>query len=65
MVSSGRHKVLAEALPHEKFARSGIAMKVQVRDDGNIVGQVSSGNVGEGVAVNNGSARIKIVNGKR
>lgn len=43
VVSAGIKKVTADSVPGEKFARGGVAMKIDVSDGLNIAGQVTSG----------------------
>ena len=43
VVSAGKKKVAAESVPAEKFARGGVAMKIDVADGLNIAGQVTTG----------------------
>lgn len=66
VVSAGKQKVMAEAVAGEKFGKGGVAMKIKVSEDVNLTGQVSSGKVGAVAATaSSGSAKVKIVNGKR
>lgn len=42
VVSAGRKKVVADVVAGEKFAGGGVAMRIEVAGEGNIVGQVAS-----------------------
>jgi hypothetical protein len=42
VVSAGRKKVIADVVAGEKFAGGGVAMRIEVAEGGNIVGQVAS-----------------------
>ncbi len=64
VVSAGKQKVMAEAVPGSKFAAGGVAMKVKVGKGLNITGQVSTGKVAT-VAAASSNTKVKIVNGKR
>jgi len=62
VVSAGKKKVSADAVPGEKFAAGGVAMKVDVGPGLNLTGQVAAGAI---TAPGQSNARVKIVNGKR
>ena len=62
VVSAGKKKVTADAVAAEKFAKGGIAMRVDVGSGLNITGQVAEVGVAEAGA---GNAKVKIINGKR
>lgn len=61
VISAGKNKVSADAVPGEKFAKGGVAMKVKVGDGMNVTGQVADA----GAAAASGNAKVKIVNGKK
>jgi len=64
VISAGKAKVMAEAVPAGKFSKGGVAMRVTVGDGLNVTGQVTSGKAGA-VASSSGNTKVKIVNGKR
>jgi hypothetical protein len=61
VISAGRKKVIAEAVPGEKLNGDGVAMKVTVGPGLKITGQVATD---QGLALA-GSAKVKVINGKR
>ena len=61
VVSAGRKKVIADAVPGEKLNGNGVAMKVTVGSGLNITGQVAT----DQVVAWAGSAKVKVINGKR
>ena len=64
VISAGKEKVMAEAVPGEKFTKGGVAMRMKVGKDMNVTGQVSSGKAVT-AAAGSGNTKVKIVNGKR
>lgn len=66
VISAGKTKVMAEAVPGSKFAQGGVAMRLEAGKGVNITGQVSSGKMAPAKAVKmSGNAKIKIVDGKK
>ncbi len=63
VISAGKEKVMAEAVPGQKFDKGGVAMKIKVGSDVNVTGQVTTGKAGNVAAA--GNTRVKIINGKR
>jgi Carboxypeptidase regulatory-like domain len=63
LISAGKQKVMAEAVPGSKFSQGGVAMRLDVSSGLNITGQVSTGKVASADMSSN--ARVKIVNGKK
>lgn len=61
VVSAGKRKVTADAVPGGKFIAGGVAMKVEVGSGLNITGQVADQ---QSVAAKS-DAKVKIMNGKR
>lgn len=62
VVSAGKKKVTADAVPGAKFIAGGVAMKVEVGAGLHIAGQVADAKT---VAAAKGDGKVKIVNGKR
>ena len=56
VVSAGKKKVVAEAVPGEKFIAGGVAMKIDARAGMQLTGQT---------VASNGTANIRVINGKR
>ncbi len=65
VVSAGKQKQVAEAVPGKKFAGGGVAMRLNVGKGLNITGHVSSTREGVVATSNSGNARVKVVNGKK
>ncbi|HMJ06821.1 MAG TPA: carboxypeptidase-like regulatory domain-containing protein [Chthoniobacterales bacterium] len=63
VVSAGKKKVSADAVAGDKFAKGGVAMKVEVGHGLNITGQVAAGDAA--VLASTGGAKVKVMNGKR
>lgn len=61
VVAAGQKKVIADAVPGEKFAEGGVAMRITVGPGLNITGQVAI----DQVVASAGSAKVKVINGKR
>ncbi|MGI8481006.1 MAG: T9SS type A sorting domain-containing protein [Chthoniobacterales bacterium] len=61
VVSTGKKKVIADAVPGEKFTAGGVAMKVDVGSGLKIAGQIARAEGG----ASNGSPRVIVQNGKR
>jgi hypothetical protein len=62
VVSAGKKKVTADAVTGSKFAKGGVAMKVDVAAGMNISGQVAA--AGAAMA-SSGNSNVKVMNGKR
>lgn len=63
VVSAGKKKVSADSVAGGKFAKGGVAMKVDVGAGLNITGQVAV--AGAMTADGSGNSKVKIINGKR
>ena len=63
VISAGKQKVAAEAVPGSKFSKGGVAMRLDVSQGLNITGQVSPGKEASGNM--SGNAKVKVVNGKK
>ncbi len=63
VISAGKQKVMAQAVPGTKFTKGGVAMRINVGKDLNVAGQVSSGKAELEKTVAN--TRVKVINGKR
>jgi len=61
VVSAGTKKVIADAVPGEKFHGGGVAMRVNVERGLKITGQV----VTDQVVASVGSGKVKVINGRR
>jgi hypothetical protein len=61
VVSAGKKKVIADAVPGERFNGNGVAMRVTVGAGLKITGQVAT----DQVMASAGSAEVKVINGKR
>ena len=61
VVSAGKKKVIADAVPGEKFNSGGVAMRVKVGPGLNITGQVAS----QQSVVLAGSPNVRVINGQR
>ncbi len=61
VLSAGKQKVMAEAVSSEKFAKGGVAMRIQVPKDTNITGVLTSGKPGN--VASSANSKIKIMNG--
>jgi hypothetical protein len=62
VISAGKQKVVADAVGAEKFAAGGVAMKINVGNDLNITGQLTSARAG---AVGAKGGKVRMINGKR
>ena len=60
VVSAGRKKVIADAVPGEKFHGGGVAMRVNVEAGSSITGQVATDQLASA-----GLGKVKVINGKR
>lgn len=65
VISAGKKKQIADAVEGDKFAKGGVAMKLDVGAGLNITGQVVSGALRGGATATAGNAKVKVVNGKR
>ncbi|MGZ4966143.1 MAG: carboxypeptidase-like regulatory domain-containing protein [Chthoniobacterales bacterium] len=65
VVSAGKEKTVAEAVPGTKFGGGGVAMRIKVGKDMNVTGQLSTGKAGAVAAKAGSTTQVKIVNGKR
>lgn len=61
VVSAGKKKVLANAVPGEKFTNGGVAMRVNVGTAWKLVGQVAS----EEAVASRGNPNVRVINGRR
>lgn len=61
VVSAGTKKVIADAVPGEKFNGGGVAMRVTVEAGLRITGQVAA----DQVVASAGSRKVKVINGQR
>ena len=61
VVSAGTRKVIADAVPGEKFHGGGVAMRINVERGLKITGQVAT----DQVVASAGSGKVKVINGKR
>ena len=61
LAKAGNKRVSANAVPGSQFTGGGVAMKLEVPGNMNIVGQVANAEVTGGT----GNAKVKIVNGRR
>lgn len=64
VTSAGKKKMVAEAVPAQKFAAGGVAMRLDVDKGLNITGQVTTGKPGT-LAATSGNVKVKMINGKR
>ena len=61
VVSAGTKKVIADAVPGEKFHGGGVAMRINVERGLKITGQVAT----DQVVASAGSGKVKLIDGKR
>jgi hypothetical protein len=61
VVSAGKKKVIADAVPGEKFHGGGVAMKVTVESGLKITGQIATDQVVASLV----SSKVKVIDGKR
>ena len=61
VVSAGKKKVIADAVPGEKFHGGGVAMRINVETGLKITGQIATDQVVASV----GSGKVKVIDGKR
>jgi hypothetical protein len=62
VVSAGKKKVIADAVPGEKFTGGGAAMKIQVGPGSQITGQVVNE---QAIARGDGQKKYRLIDGKR
>jgi hypothetical protein len=61
VISSGKKKVIADAVAGEKFTAGGVAMRLEVGPGLNIAGQVAN----EQAVSLEGNPKVKVINGRR
>ena len=61
VVAAGKKKVIASAVPGEKFITGGVAMKVDVESRLQITGQIAN----EQATADQGGSKYRVINGKR
>ena len=61
VVAAGKKKMIASAVPGEKFITGGVAMKIDVGSRWQITGQIAN----EQATADQGVSRYRVINGKR